>query len=287
MTRRPEPPPAWSRRALVLSIFPGIDLLGRGFELEGYCVVRGPDLLWGQSIEGWHPTADVFEGVIGGSPCQDYSLARRAPPSGHGDAMLGEFARVVTEAWPVWWLLENVATVPDLEVRGYRVQRFNINAWECGCPQNRLRRFQYGSRDGSVLCVPRPVTRRQRVTACAMASEGTRRHRRSWAEFVALQGLPEGFELPGWSIAWKYRAVGNGVPIPMGRVVAAAIRDRGVTPRPRLCVCECGRPVTGMQTHATPACRKRMERLRRARPTVTGPAPCTAAQSRSAEGGSQ
>ena len=30
---------------LVLSLFPGIDLLGRGFEAEGFCVVRGPDLL--------------------------------------------------------------------------------------------------------------------------------------------------------------------------------------------------------------------------------------------------
>jgi len=30
---------------LVLSIFPGIDILGKGFEEEGYCVVRGPDRL--------------------------------------------------------------------------------------------------------------------------------------------------------------------------------------------------------------------------------------------------
>ena len=32
---------------LVLSVFPGIDLLGRAFEEQEYCVVRGPDLLWG------------------------------------------------------------------------------------------------------------------------------------------------------------------------------------------------------------------------------------------------
>lgn len=32
---------------LLLALFPGIDLLGRGFELEGFCVVRGPDKLWG------------------------------------------------------------------------------------------------------------------------------------------------------------------------------------------------------------------------------------------------
>lgn len=33
--------------ALVLSIFPGIGLLDRAFEEEGFCIVRGPDLLWG------------------------------------------------------------------------------------------------------------------------------------------------------------------------------------------------------------------------------------------------
>ena len=32
---------------LVLSVFPGIGLLDMAFELEGFCVVRGPDLLWG------------------------------------------------------------------------------------------------------------------------------------------------------------------------------------------------------------------------------------------------
>lgn len=50
---------------LVLSIFPGIDLLGRAFEEEGFCVVRGPDKLWGGDIRTFHPPAGVFGGVIG------------------------------------------------------------------------------------------------------------------------------------------------------------------------------------------------------------------------------
>lgn len=32
---------------LVLSLFPGVGLLDMAFEEEGFCVVRGPDLLWG------------------------------------------------------------------------------------------------------------------------------------------------------------------------------------------------------------------------------------------------
>ena len=35
---------------LVLSLFPGIGLLDSAFEEEGFCVVRGPDLLWGGDV---------------------------------------------------------------------------------------------------------------------------------------------------------------------------------------------------------------------------------------------
>ena len=36
----------------MLSLFPGIGLLDMAFEEEGFCVVRGPDLLWGGDISG-------------------------------------------------------------------------------------------------------------------------------------------------------------------------------------------------------------------------------------------
>lgn len=35
---------------LVLSLFPGIDALGMAFELEGYCCVAGPDVVWGRDV---------------------------------------------------------------------------------------------------------------------------------------------------------------------------------------------------------------------------------------------
>src|SRR5713226_9467971 len=58
---------------LVLSLFPGIGLLDMAFEEEGFCVVRGPDVLWGGDIRRFHPPAGVFAGVIGGPPCQAFS----------------------------------------------------------------------------------------------------------------------------------------------------------------------------------------------------------------------
>lgn len=44
---------------LILSVFPGIDLLGRAFEEEWpeACVVRGPDLLWGGDVRTFYPPA--------------------------------------------------------------------------------------------------------------------------------------------------------------------------------------------------------------------------------------
>lgn len=39
----------WNREMenLILSLFPGVGLLDKGFEEEDFCVVRGPDVLWG------------------------------------------------------------------------------------------------------------------------------------------------------------------------------------------------------------------------------------------------
>ncbi|GAI10294.1 unnamed protein product, partial [marine sediment metagenome] len=82
---------------LILSIFPGIDLLGRAFEEEGYCVVRGPDPLWGGDIKSFHPPAEVFEGVIGGPPCQEWSILRFVHKGKHPKwgNLIPEFERVV------------------------------------------------------------------------------------------------------------------------------------------------------------------------------------------------
>jgi DNA (cytosine-5)-methyltransferase 1 len=267
---------------VVLSIFPGADLLGRGFELAGYCVVRGPDIAWGQDIRDFLPARHVFKGVIGGSPCQGFSSYRHCFPSEssrrHSLEMLAEYVRVVQLAAPDWWLLENVPEVPDVtELDGYTVQRFNLAAKDFGLKQNRLRCFQFGSRDGKPLVIRRQPAE-SGLSPCACASEGRRHHRRGWAEFCQLQGLPAGFDLPGLSRGAKYQAVGNGVPVPVARAVATAIRTRSVTEwAQQLCICGCARPVHAGQTMATPACRKRMQR-RRDSAGVTVPGPVTSSR---------
>lgn len=40
--------------SLVLSLFPGADLFGMAFEAEGFCVVTGPDVMFGRDIRDFH-----------------------------------------------------------------------------------------------------------------------------------------------------------------------------------------------------------------------------------------
>lgn len=253
---------------LVLSLFPGIDLLGRAFEAEGFCVVRGPDLLWAGDVRRFHVPPGRFDGVIGGPPCQDFSSLRRTDPTTDGQEMIGHFLRLVRESQCRWFLMENVARVPGVAVSGFPlIQRIDIRGGECGIRQRRLRHFQFGSRDAAPLAVDRSVTLRE-DQAAAVASEGRRQNRRGWREFCELMGI-EPLDLPGMTKSARYQAVGNGVPLPMGRLIARAIQKRDVSLSNgqhtwlKLCACGCGRTVEGKQVTAGAACRKRLERQRR------------------------
>jgi len=251
-----------------LSVFPGIDLFGRAFETEGFCVVRGPDLLWGGDVRRFHPPADRFDGILGGTPCQDFSQARRSPPTGQGVALMAEFCRVVQVANVEWYVLENVARAPDCRVPGYAYQRIDVNqGWYSGV--SRLRHFQFGSRTGQTLQIPRGKPCRG-LDPAALAHDS-----RGFREVCRIQGLPDDYDLPGFTAAEKVRAVGNGVPMVLGRVVARAIRRAyglGVDGRDpvfnkstvvvRRCACGCGREVTGRALYDSATCRKRAERAR-------------------------
>jgi len=255
----------------VLSVFPGVGLLDRAFEDVGFCVVRGPDTLWGGDIRRFHPPACHFCGLIGGPPCQEFSLGNPNGDFEKGMELVREYLRTVTEAQPDWWLMENVPGSPAVTVPGYVTQLFTLNASQVGIEQNRLRKFNYGHRPGTkelVLKRDPPTVQSQRT---CIASEGRRKGRRSWTEFCRLQGLPPGYDLPGFTLAGKYRAVGNGVPYPLALALARAVTEtaRHVTPH-RVCECGCGAFVTGRARLATVACRKREQRNRDAAVGVRG-----------------
>lgn len=237
---------------LVLSLFPGIGLLDRAFEEEGFCVVRGPDLLWGGDVQRFHPPKGRFDGVIGGPPCQRFSSLSNINRIKYGEDSLApdlipEFCRVVYEAWPKWFLMENVQRAPQPDIEGYCVNPVVLNNRWFGEEQARVRRFTFGA--------SWPVAERFRVernefvallnpvnepTACATSGGRRRTPRRdrrgnlqsavllnrTRADLARLQGLPDDFlaDAP-FTEREKMRVIGNGVPLPMGRAVARAVKQ--------------------------------------------------------------
>ena len=203
------------KKQLVLSTFTGIGLLDKAFREMGFVVVSAGDLITGQDIREFTSLPNKFDGVIGGPPCQDFSSLNRNP-SNYSHEMLKEFERIVIESQPKWWLMENVANVPNLKIDGYSWQRFDINqGWYD--ETSRLRHIQFGSKDELYLDIPRGDMKDIK-SGCALASDD-----RSFRELCALQGLSKEFNLPSFNVTGKKRAVGNGVPLSMGRVLAKEV----------------------------------------------------------------
>ncbi len=251
----------------ILSLFPGIGLLERPFSDAGFTIFRGPDPLWGQHIEPYHVPAGIIWGIIAGPPCQDFSAARRSAPTGHGRTMLDHAARVIQEARPAWYLIENVPRVPDCRIPGYHWQRLPIDqAWFTNVSRPRV--IQYGYTSGGPLQIPaRPPHKHPHPAVTAHDP-------RTLAEVRRLMGLPDSFQLPAFTTAAAKAAIGNGVPACIATALAlAVIAAHGMTQPPhvdqhaeqiprRYCPCHCGAEVTGPRTYATTACRKRAQRER-------------------------
>jgi DNA (cytosine-5)-methyltransferase 1 len=241
---------------LVLSLFPGIGLLDIAFEAEGFCVVRGPDLLWGGDIRRFHAPAGKFAGVIGGPPCQLFSQMRHIQPLAgqkHGN-MIPEYERVVSEAAPDWFIMENVRDAPLPAVEGYRVYAQLLKDVWVGGETMRLRRISFGTPSGLRLGIEQVALHTQEPEVAALAGGGDRTvpvrlngsgkpkkqygtsgprtalgrggsSVNGFALKLRQQGLPADFlaEAP-FTAQGKSHAVGNGVPLPMGRAIARAVK---------------------------------------------------------------
>lgn len=232
---------------LILSLFPGIGLLDMAFEETGFCVVRGPDVLWGGDVKRFYPPAGRFDGVIGGPPCQAFSSFRAGIES-QGDTiaenLIPEYERCICEAAPAWFLMENVPAAPEPNVAGYAVFSFLLNNRWVGGVQNRVRRFSLGMRGSRSVDLRRwlevalfeDAEWGHAVLAGGCPSKHTRQaHPQaikgpSWAtvrEGLRLQGLPEDYfgKEPAFTGSGAQRMIGNGVPLPMGRAITKAVKE--------------------------------------------------------------
>jgi len=141
---------------LVLSLFPGVDLLGAAFKECGFCVVQGGDPIFGGDIRKERYPAGKFDGVIGGPPCQSFSsLVHLVRANGHEPRfgnLIPEFERCVSETEATWFVMENVPAAPVPVIEGYGVKSFLLDNSRLlgddnfGQEQRRVRRISFGLR---------------------------------------------------------------------------------------------------------------------------------------------
>ena len=222
---------------LILSLFPGIGLLDQAFEEAGFSVVRGPDLLWGGDIERFHSPPGVFEGVIGGPPCQAFSTASAFGGANHKVDLIPEFMRVVSEASPSWVVMENVIGALHHPVIFDDWHSTILRDWDCGGHTNRRRVFWTWP---FFMLAPtkRPGIPSRSVIASTAKQGGADSkygQKRGFlegnlplAEYARLQGaesITARLEQLNASKRFIVHVLGNGVPLAMGRHVAAAAKQ--------------------------------------------------------------
>jgi DNA (cytosine-5)-methyltransferase 1 len=116
----------------VLDLFAGCGGLSKGFELAGFNVVAGNDILdhAGETYKRNHPNSKFFLGditdekmkkqiisyikekgcdvIIGGPPCQAYSMAGLRDPKDPRGRLFEEYVEIVKELQPKVFVMENV-----------------------------------------------------------------------------------------------------------------------------------------------------------------------------------
>ena len=114
---------------------------------------------------------DKIDILIGGSPCQDFSLAGlRAGIAGERGQLLYEYLRVLKEARPKYFVFENVKGLLSINKGktfntlleyvkglGYFLTYQILNTKDYGIPQNRERLYLVGSKEDLGISFKKPV----------------------------------------------------------------------------------------------------------------------------------
>jgi DNA (cytosine-5)-methyltransferase 1 len=221
---------------LVLSLFPGIGLLDRAFELEGFTVVRGPDLLWGGDVRRFTLPPGRFDGIIGGPPCQVFSVASEIAGTDKVD-MIPEFVRVVNEAQPRFVVMENVRRAVGHPAVPRDWFHCVLRDWDTGGETKRTRAFftwpmmvmEPGGRASGdpSFSVMASTAKRGRTGNPYLTDKGFLPGDLPLMEYARLQGaeeIGEQLEKHKAGRAFAVHCLGNGVPVSMGRFVARAVR---------------------------------------------------------------
>lgn len=169
----------------VIDLFAGCGGLSLGFEMAGYTIPLAveKDEWASETYMKNHPktkvvTSDItqvkdldslfsqkeikIEGIIGGPPCQGFSLSGNRDKKDPRNSLFMEFVRFVKHFQPRFFVMENVTGILSMQTKsgelvkdvilseydkaGYNVEIYVLNAAEFGVPQSRIRVFFIGLR---------------------------------------------------------------------------------------------------------------------------------------------
>lgn len=162
----------------IIDLFAGCGGLSLGFEMAGFNIPLAieKDEWASETYKKNHPstkviTGDITEisdlenlikkenlsidGIIGGPPCQGFSLSGNRDKNDPRNSLFMEFVRFVKFFKPKFFVMENVTGILSMKTKdnqnvkdlilseydktGYNVQIYKLNAAEYGVPQSRLR----------------------------------------------------------------------------------------------------------------------------------------------------
>jgi len=173
-------------RMKIIDLFCGCGGMSLGFELAGFeTVVACERDLWAgdtyalnhprtrlvrqdiREIQDWNAVlpenfTDAIDGIIGGPPCQGFSLSGNRDPNDPRNSLFMDFLRCVGHFKPKFLVMENVSGIlsaktakkervleiilNELKKLGYKASYSSLNAAGFGVPQSRERVFIIGVR---------------------------------------------------------------------------------------------------------------------------------------------
>lgn len=123
--------------------------------------------------------------VIGGPPCQGFSVQRRGDDNDPRNNLVLEYIRMIMDIKPRFFVMENVGgllsprglpyynkLVESLGEAGYKIQKEKLTASDFGVPQGRKRVFIVGERitgDAAKFSFPKPNGEAERTVRDAIA----------------------------------------------------------------------------------------------------------------------
>lgn len=168
----------------VIDLFAGCGGLSLGFEMAGFNIplaverdewaaetyktnhpntkVLTEDITQIYDFESLLPCSVAIDGIIGGPPCQGFSLSGNRDKNDPRNSLFMDFVRFVNHYRPKFFVMENVTGILSMVTKtgesvkevilreykniGYNVEIFQLNAAEFGVPQSRARVFFIGLR---------------------------------------------------------------------------------------------------------------------------------------------